>query len=914
MKRKSSLFAALIISISFSTPAYAYNMSYLYGGTPYQYNNYIERASDVLDSVSPEFFQLKPDGSLSTNNIDKSFIDNMHSKNIDVIPFLTNNSNRSLGVSALNNYRGLAVEIANAIEEYGLDGINIDLSNITENNKKDFSDFLKETRLHIGGKTLIVSVAANPEGKNAGYYGLYDYEEIAGNSDYVLLTCFDESNQSTEPGPASGLDFITKSIENLVKHVPSEKIILGIPLYGRFWQKGEQSGGNNITNMDIESLVNNYKIEKITANDDKTEKLILTIEENDVKPRIWGGHTLEAGEYEIYYDNEYAIKEKIDTANQYNLKGIAAWSLGQESKSVWKAFGSSNYKLADELVEAENDITPVLISLTGNFNTDDFINNSEYAEKVLKSWKTEDRFDEDNNRSRIETITIETRDDNYKDNSNSNSNNLGNAIELGQDNFKNNLGSNSSYGTSDNITGGTNTGSYNAGQNTSLPNASNFDNFGTLSNDYTTPNSQSTNMNNNSNTGTSSYGTGATTSPNAYTNPAGNAGYNTNSAGTNNTGASNSPNTLTNTTESPSINNTNNTGTNNTSTNNSINTPGNNNLNTATDLINSTTTNNINNNRGTNGAMPTGNTGIGNDTGNTPYSSLGNNIYAMSGDNNPQNNTISDIDNVQPGFLEDNKSIASLNPSPSTRAVENGPSTGPIIASGDKNALNSNAVDTTADDKNQLSNSTGGQQANTLESSPSTESSGRLEDISEIKNVMIEENYITENEYYANDILTRGQFLKTIMRMAPELNETPNTFYFSGLTGYEGGELIEKARYYGIAPSDSIELNPEENITKAEVILTLEKLFDLPNTVNFHNDTVKDINKHENSDLYYSVNKYYELGLVDIDETNNFNPKSFISTNEFLQIAYKLKDVSVKKLAPNLYGNNDANTKILSPR
>lgn len=68
------------------------------------------------------------------------------------------------------------------------------------------------------------------------------------------------------------------------------------------------------------------------------------------------------GTYKFYYENAESINAKIDLINKYNLKGIACWSLGQETNEVWtkytKYLGDEESKLKDleEAIWATNEI------------------------------------------------------------------------------------------------------------------------------------------------------------------------------------------------------------------------------------------------------------------------------------------------------------------------------------------------------------------------------------------------------------------------------------------------------------------------------------------------------------------------------------------------------------------------------
>lgn len=63
-------------------------------------------------------------------------------------------------------------------------------------------------------------------------------------------------------------------------------------------------------------------------------RAVITIKPSDRKLVIYGVR-LDAGTYDIWYENEASIKRKLELVNKYGLKGVGSWSLGQETKDTW---------------------------------------------------------------------------------------------------------------------------------------------------------------------------------------------------------------------------------------------------------------------------------------------------------------------------------------------------------------------------------------------------------------------------------------------------------------------------------------------------------------------------------------------------------------------------------------------------
>jgi len=313
-----------------------FNMSYIYFGDSSSYIYHVEQTKDSLNEVSPNYFNINDDGTLKlTSAVDTAFVKEMHKRGIKVVPFLSNHWDREKGISALNSRKALAREIANAVKKYDLDGIHVDIENLTEAERDSYTDFVRLLRSELpSGKVVAVAVAANPFWADSGWQGSYDYEGLARYSDYLMVMAYDEHYQGGTAGPVASGPFVERSIKYALERVPKEKIVLGIPFYGRYWKNGEKYGGYGISADDVEELVKKYKGKVEFDSASQSPKAVIQIKPNDVKPRIMG-RELTAGTYTIWYENEQSIKYKLKLVQKYDLKGTGSWSLGQEYRSTW---------------------------------------------------------------------------------------------------------------------------------------------------------------------------------------------------------------------------------------------------------------------------------------------------------------------------------------------------------------------------------------------------------------------------------------------------------------------------------------------------------------------------------------------------------------------------------------------------
>lgn len=325
-------------------------MSYIYDKnlalSPEAYAEEIKHTVKELDEVSPAYFTLTPEGTLDeTRRISHEFIEAMHKESVKVVPFLSDQWNKEVARAALDNKEELVSQVVDMIEQYNLDGVNVDIEHVTKEDRADYNDLVKRLRESLTGeKKVSVAVAANPEGWTDGWHGAYDYSALAQASDELMLMAYDEHFQSHEtPGPVASLSFVERSIQYaLSKNVPSEKLLLGIPFYGRIWKDDGTVLGLDVSLKIVEELIEKYDGYVEYDQELQSPVATFTIEENDDWSEIekWE-KILTPGTYTLWYENKDSIKAKLALVQKYNLKGTGIWSLGQETEATWNYYKES---------------------------------------------------------------------------------------------------------------------------------------------------------------------------------------------------------------------------------------------------------------------------------------------------------------------------------------------------------------------------------------------------------------------------------------------------------------------------------------------------------------------------------------------------------------------------------------------
>lgn len=324
-----------------------FNMSYLFFGSLSSYVSQVDQTKGSLHVVSPNYFDITQDGQLEvTWRLQNSFISEMHKRGIKVVPFLSNHWNATAGINGLNNRENLAREIAAAIEKYNLDGVNVDIEGVGHAYRDPHTDFVRLLRQYVPShKEISVAVAANPNGWKTGWHGFYDYPGLAKYANYLMIMAYDESWEAPDSpiGPVSSISFFERSIQFAINSgVPKDKVVSGLPFYGRMWKlDGPTLENLSITGRGLSSIRVDPLVQEFNGTiqfDEKSQTPYATFTIPSGKHAFVGSTKLTEGKYVIWFEDERSVQAKLKLPNQYGIKGTGSWALAHEKPTIWNNY------------------------------------------------------------------------------------------------------------------------------------------------------------------------------------------------------------------------------------------------------------------------------------------------------------------------------------------------------------------------------------------------------------------------------------------------------------------------------------------------------------------------------------------------------------------------------------------------
>ena len=218
----------------------------------------------------------------------------------------------------------LVSSIAKMSKDY--DGVQIDFETVPARDVENFRTFLTDVRKAIG-KDKIFSVALAARVKKISD-DIYNYEKIYPLADKIIIMAYDEHWSGSVPGSVASYDWCEKVSDYSKSVIPEEKLVMGLPFYGRTWQEGGSYGSAWVFTS-ISRILNENNITHVER-ENGVPYFSATIPVN-----VTG-----------YFEDTYSL---VTRARMYNEKGIdkfAFWRVGQEDISFWqwlKIYGEDDF-------------------------------------------------------------------------------------------------------------------------------------------------------------------------------------------------------------------------------------------------------------------------------------------------------------------------------------------------------------------------------------------------------------------------------------------------------------------------------------------------------------------------------------------------------------------------------------------
>ncbi|GMO26996.1 MAG: hypothetical protein Ta2B_07490 [Termitinemataceae bacterium] len=203
----------------------------------------------------------------------------------------------------------LLAQLLEAAEDF--DGLNMDFEQVSSRDADNYFSFLTELRAGLGKKIFSVCV---PGRTKAG--GPYDYARMAKVSDRVFVMAYDEHWSGSKPGPVASMRWCKTVAAYGLSSVGPEKLIMGLPFYGRGW--GDRSTSRALIHSTTEKIIKENNIKNIER-------------ENGIPKFTYDINV----SVTVYYEDTYSLSTRLEMYQNQGVRYVGFWRLGQEPVAIW---------------------------------------------------------------------------------------------------------------------------------------------------------------------------------------------------------------------------------------------------------------------------------------------------------------------------------------------------------------------------------------------------------------------------------------------------------------------------------------------------------------------------------------------------------------------------------------------------
>lgn len=208
-------------------------------------------------------------------------------------------------------------QMIDAVKDF--DGLQLDFELIPQKDSAIFFDFITTLKSELEktyGKNKKMYTICVPARTRLLENDIFPYQKFSEIFDRIFVMAYDEHWASSRPGPIASLDWCGKIVNYAKSTIPEEKLIMGIPFYGRTWVENSPQGAWIFETLNKKMIENNVK--KIIYEDE-----IPTVEYNQTV-KVKG-----------YFNDVYSLVNLCRLYENQKIENIGFWRIGQEDYDFW---------------------------------------------------------------------------------------------------------------------------------------------------------------------------------------------------------------------------------------------------------------------------------------------------------------------------------------------------------------------------------------------------------------------------------------------------------------------------------------------------------------------------------------------------------------------------------------------------
>ena len=225
-----------------------------------------------------------------------------------------------------------------AIEAHEV-GIVVDFEEVPQGTEAHLQEFIAELApaLHAVGLKIMISLPAQDDTFNYGYYGK--------QCDAVVVMNYDQHWPTSGPGPIASQEWFMDNLQELLKVIPAQKMVVGVANYGYDWPEPDKKSHPPAKDLSVqEALLHAYESEAQVELDPAS--LNPHYSYSDDSDRV----------HQVWFLDAVTAYNQMRAAERLGVQGTALWRLGSSDSTIWKIWDAT--RPDDAIREKLKDVPP----------------------------------------------------------------------------------------------------------------------------------------------------------------------------------------------------------------------------------------------------------------------------------------------------------------------------------------------------------------------------------------------------------------------------------------------------------------------------------------------------------------------------------------------------------------------------
>ena len=293
-----------------------------------------------VNVISPTWFYLNDNSGNIASLCSSDYVAYCHQQGIEVWGLVSNLENSDVDSTSVLNLTSSRDNLVNNLVaeaiKYDLDGINVDFESLSAEAADGYLEFIRELSIKCENNDIVLSVDNYVP---ASYNSFYDCGEQAVFADYIVIMAYDEHYNGSDEGSVASIGFVRQGIEDTLKDVPAEQVILGVPFYTRVWELTPVTASEDQSDQASDEAQSGYTVSSEVVSmsevDTRVATNAVTLQWLDDCGQYYAEYEHDGKTYKIWVEDQKSIGEKLDVMKNNHLAGASFWKLGYEKNTIW---------------------------------------------------------------------------------------------------------------------------------------------------------------------------------------------------------------------------------------------------------------------------------------------------------------------------------------------------------------------------------------------------------------------------------------------------------------------------------------------------------------------------------------------------------------------------------------------------